>query len=890
VVRWCRACGCTDHTDGQAATCDVCGVAFALPPVGPSRVGLVYSVKGKWFSGRQHGICLEDHGTELTLHLSAEDGARTVPTAEAGPPLDLVPGTLSPASRLLHACRLGTDGNVAVWESGASSRWDQELLLTTAGHLVGADVAARRQLANDALTLGWTDIFTWVDLTPTEKAWICAHAAAQRGTIDHLYSNLSFLTGQGYEARIALLLPHLPALRADRDRWVPLLRGWEEAGLPGAAPLRVLLEGDFREAVHAGADLLDRTLGDHASAQRWRAAAEGLEAGEIPSPPSDRAHHWLAAYAYQRGRAGVELDGKIDRLTSLPLPLLDDLVDAGTLSARADLSRLPPASRDHVRSRLVPEQLDEEHLRRSGHVAELARRRFLDRDRAGLDGLGDDPAVHHYTALFDVLEGKSPDDNRLRPEARRVLGLVERARGALQRGETTTLPGPILNDPSLWQLFAPFAQTGDLAPDDEDRDRAPDFAGWADLHRLLGLLWEGRWAEAAELGTQLEGDLPPAQAAEARNLTAFALHQRGDHRAALTLLERTPPSRATEPLLVNASILASSLHPERSASAFVRLFQRATDARMQAATLERAIAVLFEADEVADFPEELKGPLRTVLRNECTFEQYRGFIRLAGSVDPAALLDLNEPPGDKAAVFRFHVARARFLQEEGFTVEQLVEAIVSVSRRSGDERWFQDDWHQLVELFREATFVDFGEAPAPAMFWDNVEQRAPHLLSPFDRLLLLPQAGTHLAFIFDQRDDLLSEHAFEKFFLRPADELLAGTHDLTDDARRFLAENLSKTMFLSTVLAIGNSRTASAAQYNPLVERAGWDAANRPRLIGTMRNILDTDLASIQLFDRALDRLRRLALSEPDHQQRVRELAGHLEEWRAETVRLRSAL
>lgn len=867
---------------GQGPNCEGCGVPLARSRVGPSsRLGLTYALRGKWLVNKQHGICIAEGNQTVTLHFGDEED-RDVDVSQLGAPTDLVPESLSPAGRFIHAERLNS-------ERAQKTGWVADRLLAVAGELLASDVGGRRQLADEALNSGWSDIFDWVELTPSEKAWVCAHASALQGELDFLYNNLRMLPPAGYDDRVTLLLPFLPRLRDEPARWLELVDSWEVAGPPDVDDLRALLSEGFTNFVETGVRLLAGPLSRPIEAEEWQSAA-GINSGTLSEPRIPEAPAWSAAAAYVRGMGGANLDAEVNSIATLDIALLDDLIDCNALTSRVDTYGIPSAPRLHLQARLRPESLTDDALRECGHLSELARRQFLARDREGLRRLNGDPASQHYEALLDVLEGASPDAERLRPEAVQVLTVASRAREAIASRAARQLPGPILDDPTLWALFAEVARAGDVVADDEDRERAPEFAAWIDVQRLLGLVWEQRWQEASDLGVALRARTQGALAAEVTNLTAFALYQQGRDDDSLLLLEEALDGPYTEALLVNASILAASLAPADSSRHFARIFREASSEELRVAAMERAVSVWLTANDAPTFPQELKEPLRVVLHSNCTFDQYCSFARLAANFQPIIMVLATDPGDARSQPYVFHRARARLFTEDNYDVGNLTKDLLYVYRQVGNARWFRSDWDELVEIFRKGSFVEFGKALGSATFFDEVNKEAPGLLSNTDRLFMLPQAGAHFAAAFQERGDTLSEAAFGKFFFRPAEEITTNSHGFNDGALEALSDNLSRTLFMATFNYLMTAKDTSAKVYNPLTERIRWDQQNRIRIMGRMRLILDKDLEHIRFAEQSLACLQRLRLTDDDHHKRVRVLTAAINDWRDETLRLRSNL
>jgi hypothetical protein len=406
-----------------------------------TRVGLVFEQRRSLRPTRR-ALCLADSGTEVQLHFSAKETV-SVPAADQVPS-ELVPATLSPAGRLVHATRQ-VAGKVR-------QDWDLAAIPAVVASLTQS-MGARRALAVEALEHQWEDIFQWLGLTATEKEWLRAHHAASTGRLEELRDHVAALAVAGYAAKVGLLKPFLEVIGDRPAPWLPLLDGWAQAGVPEAADVRALVAGAWDDAVRAAGQLL-QGAGQGPRGSAWRSAVEAIAAGSPPPPPGPGYPSWSAATLYVQGRAGIVLDPVAGDLAVLPVSLLDDLVDAGALSPGAALEALPQGSRLHLLARLAPDRLDDDQLATAGNQAERARRRFLAREETALAALPDGPDVRHYRALLDVANGAAPDGDRLRRSVVLSLGLATESRGALRSGAANLPPRELLDDPTMWPLFA----------------------------------------------------------------------------------------------------------------------------------------------------------------------------------------------------------------------------------------------------------------------------------------------------------------------------------------------------------------------------------------------------------------------------------------------------
>jgi hypothetical protein len=876
VAEWCRSCG---RTAGSGQACQSCHVSLdgaQSADEARSRVGLVHEQRRKLRSTRQ-AMCIADAGGMVTLHFSAKETA-TVPADDVEFSDQTSPAS-SPACRILQAVR-----NVRM-----TNDWDHRVLLERVQDLLRDSVGARRVLANEALDEHWQNVFDELDLSATEKAWLQAHEAAAYGHVEDLLRWAAMLPDDGYVQKIALVQPYLPELATMPDSR-QLLDRWARAAVPGSAALQAHLSDDWETAMSGGAAVLEDS-GEHLRAKEWRTATESIRSGTSREPLLADRHDWAAATTYMAACAGRNIDADLELIRDLPLPLLDDLVDAGSLTPAAALASLPSPAREHLGARLVPEQLDDALLAAVAHHTERARRRFLARDGLKLATLPDGPGVRHYRALLDIVLGGQPDPELLRPQAFALLEDAATSRAALNEGSATLPSTAVLADPTLWPLMAEDARDGRVQLSATDRERFPAFSQWCSMQRLVGLVFAGDWAAAERLGRDLVDVLQTERLQdEALNLTAFVVHQQGRQVEALALLEQALGGSYTEALLVNTSLLAEHVEPATAAKYFALLVHEAPTAELRRAAMLRAVGVWESMPAEATFPAELVDPLNVVLQGPCAVQDYMRLLRIAGYATPAIVMDLVTPVDERRGPLAIQRARIRFRDDPEFDQADFARAAIAVYRDQGRQPWFDSEWHRIVEGFRDATFVDFGDAMGSAIFWDTVNGQAPELLTLFQRLQLLPQSGAHMSAYFAREGSWLTDDAWAKFFFRPAEELLAANGVFEPAELEHLTDNMAHTMVVATLNHLDTRRNALASLYNEWVERQRWDTEKRFAIRQEMRNLLDTSAECVALLDRVVDRLRRLPLTPPQRDERISTISGPLNAWRAEIVDLRSDL
>lgn len=820
------------------------------------------------------GVAVRADAEGLTLHLSTKEKAPAVLPLNSTPAA-AVPDHLSPAARLIYATRIN--------ESSVKADWDHSTLLNLAGQLVG-HVGASRRLADEALELGWEDIVDWVSLSPTEKAWRRAHHAAAQSLVDVLLQQLALLPASGYEDRVRLAVPFSAHIAHAPGEWSGLLDSWVAASLPGAVELRDLCTGNWSSALEAASTLLG---GDSPLAGEWRSIRSELAAATVlTSAPRGDSPRWAAAVAYGRGMTGHSFDHEAGSVLALPTSLLDDLVDKGGLTADAQLDDLTGPSRDHVLARVRPIALDDNQLRAIGHEVELARRFMVRKDRSRLFGLDTSPGVVHYQALLDVAEGGRPDAQRLREEAFRALTLPASVTDALRAGETHTLPAELVEDPTLWPLFADLAREGVLQPGEGTSDNSRRLAWWIELHRIQGLVWSGAHAEAAARGRRLAADSSDERIQdEALNLAGYSLTMTGHAGEALVLLEEALQGLYSENLLVNASLVAAHADPSTAINMLVRIVDGAPSPELRLAALRQALDVWNAMDE--PFPVQLTQPMGLVLSGDLDDET---FLKLGGTAVkhvPQVIIDLPDPGGSRGQMLRMLRAWAKL--GKGFVLHDVATEYVELFRINGNLPWLVADFRDAVDYVRNGVFADFGEAMGCAEFIDVVLMKNQELFELNELFLLAPQAGAHFSADLHKSDSCLSEEAFAKFFFRPIEQFMIEKYVFNDHLQGLFADNMSRCLGLSTFDYMSVMRSDQAGAYNATSQRANWDSENFYALRVEMRRILDAAQGAWLHIDRCLDRLNRLG-DTPEIQDRLRLINESYHEWRNEVARLRGNL
>lgn len=862
---WCRACGEIQPADHRG-NC-ACGADLASDPFPASPIGLVFEGRGTFGLRKRYGVCVGFDAESLLVHFAAKEKELTrLPVGTSADPL--VSASLGPASRIVQALALAPKG----------SSWDEEMLRRRVGELCGSTRMVR-QLFDDALEQGWQHILDWAPLTASEKAWRVAHHASSRGDLARLRDALLALPETGYAGRVDLLLAHLAEIRKDAQTWQPVLQRMVGNGVDRSLALLVSSIGKPDKALESALGFLPAVF-----QAGWNEWLEQLGSGQaVSGPPTSEAPAWLAV-SLVSDETKPNLDARLGDIAGLSLPLLDDLIDAGRVTAGAPLAGLAGERRNYLLARVDPDKLTTDELSSAGHLSELARRLYLARDRALLSGLEGTTRVRHYQALLEVLEGGRADPERLDEATVARLRQPEQVAGLLKDGGLRTLPNEIVEDPSLWMLFADQATSGTLLPD-VGRPAGHPVNTWIGLRRLLGLVWEGKFAEAVEHGRQLLPALTDERSAdEAANLTAFALDQLGRSDEALIALEDALRGEYSENLLINVSIVASRVRPEVGIRHLSRLVDEARTPELRRSSLMHSIEVWRGSD--LEFPQVLIPHLQTMMAKPDSFDDYLHLARVAAVAVPGVMNALPDPGGSYSGPYRTLRAAARFKVEQSYAHSDLATDLIGVYRSVGQPEWWLEEWKGWVSAIEDALFVDFGEALGPAQFVDTVISSAPELLTTREFIVMAPQAGAHTAVFLAGRKGWLNEKAWAKYFFKPAEQFFAHRSEFEPDHAEFLAGNMTLCIGNAAFRMLGFARDDFANEFNEVIDRLRWDADNRLRLLMRREELLrELDTGSLAQLERVVQLMRRLGSRK--REDLTRDIATDVEDWRREIDKLK---
>jgi hypothetical protein len=337
-------------------------------------------------------------------------------------------------------------------------------------------------------------------LSPTEIRWWSALAALRANDRDEVVAHLGELPSAGYD--VALIV-----LRWASERWVgdaaARARFLVERRLQGTPSQRLA-----KVSLASGSSPIEQFLLDPD-------AATTLELERRPDVSKNIA---LALAA-----SGVSIHGKVEPPASVPLAILDDLID---LNVPIDPASLGDDMRRHMLARTHPEALTDDEVAALDFLYERDRRRVVAGAFGEIEQLNADPHIRAIVRLHA--------DSVVGPELRALdPALCEQLDAFLAKPSVATLTVGLVRDPSLWPLLARRLDIPVSSwPADPGSPRQA-FVGWIALRATFARLTSGDWAGAVDAGEhaqRLAAD--DAQRREAANAVAFALWQLGDPEAA----------------------------------------------------------------------------------------------------------------------------------------------------------------------------------------------------------------------------------------------------------------------------------------------------------------------------------------------------------------------
>ncbi len=893
---WCRACG----ADGMGShRCGVCGVPGDPPDPGPARVGGVVRIG----SGPTAALCLAVAQTGDTVDLAVPGGRPTQIPADDFDRLRRIavpgPTVIGAAGRIWAAAAAGPRGELR-------PGWSEAVAAAAARTLAEAGLGARRAAAIDRIALGAQPdpVAAGFGLSPAELAWYAAHRACLTEPAGVLLDRLERLPPHAYAARVSLLMARIGDLLRDP---VSASRARAQAEpfastSPDAAALVAALNAepprDIREALTA---YLSRVVAELSAEEAARACSIGrvvldLKADQpLPDPglPTTRA---LALYL--SGCAGTVLDDHVAVLARLPIELIDDLVEAGALTAASSAdSAWPQTEAAYLQCRLDPGNASEEQLRGAGFTAELARRAYLAGDGAALAELPGDEATRHYLALRTWIDGSGECRlDGLRSAEKSLLSLISRLRQRIaDTGAACEMPVEIAADPSCWPLLRREAATGNVMSDDLLRADYRHCASWLDLCKLEGLVYSGEWRAAAVLGaTAAERAGPTAVGDELRNIAAAAALHVGDAAAGMKRLEPALAPHCADALLINAAIVAARHGSDAALPYLNRLAVEAGDERLRDAAVARAVDLWLADAGSPHYPDGLRDLVRSTLARPRPDGLLWRLLRLSHAHDRAWLADGGrvEASDHAATAVGYWRARARAIPGDGESLVEVARLLGDLSRRTPPPPWLPGELAWLSDLVDEAVHRPFGEPEAIA-YAPVVRVLADACALPPDRQLYLPaQIGAHLAVHADGQRRCLAPDAERDLIFQPCEGFLAGRPGLDDRRRARTATELTRCLTVAAGALVRETDRRFTATAQPWVESLRRSAESRSgaaesrarlrRLIGPLEALI----TRLGVYGRLLDRMPPADGDPGDFRRRLAEAA---DSWSADLAHMRAS-
>lgn len=651
---FCRACGQT--TQLSQPVCGHCGDVLAPLPIRPSsssqglgvRTSGTRKVQAGTFpvigdDGKKWSILLLDGSQSEVKHKHAE----LLPTLNG---LDLV-------GRWLRWCDHATssEGLREFWNRAAraaESTWD------------------RRRLARWGLEKPRAGFLDELNLSPTEKTWLRAHAAMRLGRTSDALDLVRHLPPGTYPDVIELvacavasgtpisaiepLRHHLSSIDATHP--VVLLAAnsplpqWavsSETGSPALAHVQ-------HAASYANGEA-SRPPGSGplaALSEVERALTEDLALpAATPSPSSATLD--LAVLWDRRAQPGeYEPSASPIALSGAWAPYVDDLLEtweacptrtrewlAQVINASTGKSWEPVRLRLHV---LTGEGAP-------GTPCEEARRAYLAADWSSLRALGD--AGAYFLALADLRDGDIAAIDRvtsgscLRSEHAPVLRALSEI-----ASKTRTDLGDLTVDESLWTALAAIDLEEDAIATAPIR-----FQEWYHLTKSKQALYDGSLDDAASIAREcLRVSTLEDIRDEALNLLAIALYEQGHHEPAVAALEKALDEAYSDRLLVNWALIKASADAEDVGPIWR---QAALRAEYPPLRLAAGLLALAEADEDDDYVALL--PIaREAVATPGNYDAAMAFLRVVGDHDEGWFKeqDWSTNPYHSLGAFRVRVA------------------------------------------------------------------------------------------------------------------------------------------------------------------------------------------------------------------------------------------
>lgn len=890
----CRSCG---GAHGGEPVCPACRVPTVAPFVGEARVGRVARQPGALRS--RIALCIGDDGAMASVVVKKDELARVdQATFDSWEPVT-VPGpeVRSAAGRVMRADIARADGAVR-------GRWSDDLANRAAWALATADVGSRRGAIVDFIRLGLHGHVDQLGLSPAEVSWCRAVLAAQDQDVEALLRAVVCLPAGGYTERGSLLMATASLWLKDSDARRRVSEHMDSLPWTNAEidAIRAAAAGTSGGACIRAARALLPGVRFYRSprADDFEGMISGAEQRQMVKPPAGLEMPCTTALgAYLRGTNGVNVDRYAHVLGPLGPAQLDDLVDAGTLTAAA-LPDLAIEGEDaiYLRCRLDPASVPIGDVYSVRFVAEYARRLFRLGDGARLalfpKGYAD---ADHYRALLDLRnsQGVGPRDS-LRPAARRLFEVVDEFRERLKDDPSATPPKEILDDPTTWSLLRNEAFAGKLRPGPDLRRSHPRFMTWLELCDLQRLLFEGDWAGVREQGRGLVHKLDEEKLRdEALNLMAYASYVTGDVDGAMAMLEEALAGRYTEALVVNASIVAAEFGAARAAAFLGKVFDEAPDQDIKFRALVRALDIWKADPNIASLPAVTARCLRALLSAGLDDDtDFHKLVQHACDFDRewlAASAGLPTVSTAQREALQLYTTKARWLGEK-LSVEDWAQEVVRQNKLPEPHSWARQELTTMMRDLMKAVHCPFGEAPG---LMPPIRVLADGGVLPLlEDTVLRVQAVTHIAvFLETEQGDSISPDIEQRYLFLPFERFKAEESTLPADTVDLVKSELEKCVTVSAMsLAVVTEKEFNefARAWDNLVARERWDHQNRAQILRAERALLVDIEAMVERCRRYVDRMERLPVERDLGKDLLVTIRSSIQNWNALLTRLRATL
>lgn len=818
-TEFCRSCG-TDVPQ-PSRECQACRLPVRLRPPAPSPVGWLY--RARRGLRRRTGLAIPgDDGIDLYL-----DSGEVVPAgaADLTCPVPLFQG--EPVART-PVVRLATAAQ-AVEQNRVSGRWDPDVLRDAAARSI-SDIHDARESAAELRELGVSLHVIRLPLSSTELSWVeFIHAASQRD-LAAVWLWLARIPTDGYRAKVAALAALVPAIIA--------------RGYPNDLLLAHL--GPFTSSEPL-AVALGRVLGfgSGPAALVAQDAAQIAARLRLPSETVDALRCWAALVSPAgnvQGQEGITRLGPASRLQlavrnrtgghlragdleGLPLSIVDDLLDSGTLTHLAEQpDALPPTIRAHVLSRTAPDRLTESEVETLRMEAESARRAFLNEDMGALAAGGESPSSRHYRALA-YLRNRDRQQfsiEDIRPSDRRIAADLAALIDADEDRVRDHITSRLVSDPTVWPVLAQVVRPTALPPSPELAARFPRFCEWLALHQAREHLYNGNWSDAlASVEACLNLAEGEAVRDEALNLKACALHYLDRDSEAIAALEEAIEGEYSEALLSNVGLIATRLRPELAAMYLGKLIREAPSVTMKAAAGRRAVEIWRTSDTQAwrgagdsggpSLPEVIRDPLRELVDAPISLDDFRAFVSLLAVMDQGWLQPgrIQRSPHRDSLEARAYLARARDLHE-------FIDLLGAEIRSGGAPVWLKHERDSLREAAIEILLTNLDNPDnlfGPAAL-RMVEAGA--VQGDYDEILFTGLGIANIAYYLSETKAEIGDHVADKVHVLRTK--LAAMHESQRSALSEVVEIAIRRVAINRLMARERDLNAAIDVFNSAID------------------------------------------------------------------------